>query len=148
MINWTYQHFTELNTNELYQILTLRSRVFVVEQDCVYLDLDEKDCNCWHLCGWVAGELAAYARVLAPGVSYEEASIGRVVTSPNHRKKGYGIALMQEAIQKTRAQFNTSRIKIGAQCYLIRFYGSLGFEASSEEYIEDAIPHIEMLLEI
>ena len=147
MITWTYKHFTELTTKELYQILTLRSLVFVVEQNCVYLDLDQKDCNCWHLCGWEAEELVAYARVLAPGVSYEEASIGRVVTSPNHRKKGYGRALMKEAIQKTRAQFNTTWIKIGAQCYLINFYESFGFRVSSEEYMEDGIPHIEMQLD-
>ena len=147
MITWTYKHFTELTTKELYQILTLRSLVFVVEQNCVYLDLDQKDCNCWHLCGWEAEEVVSYARVLAPGVSYEEASIGRVITSPNHRKKGYGIALMQEAIQKTRAQFNTTRIKIGAQCYLMNFYESFGFHVSSEEYMEDGIPHIEMQLD-
>ncbi len=148
MINWTYQHFTELNTKELYQIMTLRSRVFVVEQNCVYLDLDQKDFNCWHLCGWVAGELVAYARVIAPGVSYEEASIGRVVSHPDNRAKGFGKELMKVAIQKTRAQFHITRIKIGAQCYLIRFYESFGFQKVSDEYLEDGIPHIEMLLEM
>lgn len=146
-LNWTYKHFTALTTQELYTILSLRSEVFVVEQNCVYLDTDKKDLNAWHLCGWHEDVLVAYVRILAPGVSYEEASIGRVLTNPAFRKNGYGVELMQIAIEKTLQQFNVQKIKIGAQLYLLNFYSNLGFTQTSEMYMEDGIPHIEMLLE-
>ena len=144
---WTYKHFTALTTQELYTILSLRSEVFVVEQNCVYLDTDKKDLDAWHLCGWQYDELVAYVRILAPGVSYEEASIGRVLTNPVFRKNGYGVELMNVAIEKTLQQFNVQKIKIGAQLYLLNFYSNLGFIQTSEVYMEDGIPHIEMLLE-
>lgn len=146
-LNLTYKHFTSLNTKELYTILSLRSEVFVVEQNCVYLDTDKKDLDAWHLCGWKDDVLVAYVRILAPGVSYEEASIGRVLTNPAFRKNGYGVELMNVAIEKTLQQFNVQKIKIGAQLYLLNFYSNLGFTQTSEVYIEDGIPHIEMLLE-
>jgi len=146
-LNWTYKHFTSLTTQELYTILSLRSEVFVVEQNCVYLDTDKKDLDAWHLCGWKDDSLVAYVRILAPGVSYEEASIGRVLTNPTFRKHGYGIELMKLAIEKTMNQFDVSTIKIGAQLYLLNFYSSLGFVQTSEVYMEDGIPHIEMLLD-
>lgn len=137
----------ELSTDELYSILKLRSEVFVVEQNCVYLDADGKDQDAWHLCGWLNNELlVAYTRLLAPGVSYPEASIGRVLTHPAHRKDGYGKILMQRSIEKTLAIFNVTDIKIGAQQYLTRFYSDLGFTVTSEPYMEDGIPHVEMLL--
>jgi ElaA protein len=147
MIQWTYKHFNELNTSELYQILELRSKVFVVEQNCVYQDLDYKDQHSWHLMGWINNQLVAYVRVIPPGISYTEASIGRVISDPGHRKKGLGKELMRVAIEKTRTQFNVQSIKIGAQCYLKKFYGELGFEICGDEYLEDGIPHIEMMLE-
>lgn len=144
---WTCSKMNELTTTELYLILKLRSEVFVVEQNCVYLDADGKDWQAYHLCGWLNNELlVAYARLLAPGVSYTEASIGRVVTSPAYRKDGYGRILMQKAIDHTRDLFNVSSIKIGAQQYLTKFYNNAGFFATSEPYLEDGIPHIEMLL--
>ena len=146
-LNWTYKHFTALNTQELYTIFSLRSEVFVVEQNCVYLDTDKKDLDAWHLCGWQDDVLVAYVRILAPGVSYEEASIGRVLTNPAFRKNGYGVELMKVAIEKTIQQFNVQKIKIGAQLYLQNFYSNLGFTQTSEVYMEDGIPHIEMLLE-
>ena len=146
-LHWTYKHFTSLNTQELYTILSLRSEVFVVEQNCVYLDTDNKDLDAWHLCGWQDYVLVAYVRILAPGVSYEEASIGRVLTNPLFRKNGYGIELMKVAIEKTMNQFDVSAIKIGAQLYLLNFYSNLGFTQTSEEYMEDGIPHIEMLFD-
>jgi ElaA protein len=146
-LNWTYKHFTSLTTQELYTILSLRSEVFVVEQNCVYLDTDKKDEDAWHLCGWQDDVLVAYVRILAPGVSYEEASIGRVLTNPAFRKNGYGVELMNVAIEKTLQQFNVQKIKIGAQLYLLNFYSSLGFKQTSEVYMEDGIPHIEMLFE-
>jgi ElaA protein len=126
--------------------MQLRNEVFVVEQNCVYQDADGKDDRSWHLMGWYENNLVAYCRILPPGLSFEEASIGRVVTSPKYRKNGCGRALMETAIQKTKEQFNCKEIKIGAQLYLINFYSSLGFKQTSEIYLEDGIEHIEMLL--
>ena len=144
-INWTYKHFTALSTEELYEILLLRNKVFVVEQNCVYLDTDNKDQQCWHLCGWIDNTLVAYVRIIPPHISFEEASIGRVITHPDYRRKNYGKALMELAIEKTMNEFNVNTIRIGAQCYLLNFYSSLHFQVASEEYLEDNIPHVEML---
>jgi len=146
-LHWTYKHFASLTIQELYAILSLRSEVFVVEQNCVYLDTDNKDLDAWHLCGWENDTLVAYVRILAPGVSYEEASIGRVLTNPVFRKNGYGIELMKLAIEKTLQQYGVQKIKIGAQLYLLNFYSNLGFIQTSEVYMEDDIPHIEMLFD-
>ena len=145
MIDWKFKHFNELDNNELYEILTLRSKVFVVEQKCIYLDTDDKDQKSWHLYGYIDHKLIAYSRILPPGISYNEASIGRVVTDPDYRNNGYGIDLMKLAIEKTKSQFNVSQIKISAQCYLLKFYTELGFTTSSDEYLEDDIPHVEMI---
>ena len=145
-LNWEYKNFDELSSAELYSILKLRSEVFVVEQDCVYLDMDDKDQQSFHLCGWDNNNLVAYARILPPGLAFEEASIGRVVTNPRYRKTGAGRILMNYAIDKTLNHFSVTKIKIGAQKYLFDFYGSLGFTQSGPEYMEDGIPHIEMTL--
>lgn len=145
-LTWTYKNFNELTPQELYDILKLRSEVFVVEQNCVYLDTDNKDQQSFHLCGWKENDLVAYARILPPGLAFEEASIGRVVTNPLYRKTGAGRILMDHAIERTLSQFNVSEIKIGAQLYLLNFYTSLGFRISGPEYLEDDIPHIEMTL--
>ena len=145
-MNWVYKNFNDLTVLELYAILKLRSEVFVVEQNCVYLDTDNKDQLSFHLSGWIGNELVAYARILPPGSAFQEASIGRVVTNPQYRKTGAGKALMQRAIEKTLQQFDVSAIKIGAQLYLLSFYKSLGFKISGPEYLEDGIPHIEMAL--
>lgn len=145
-LTWQYKKFNELDASELYSILKLRSKVFVVEQDCVYLDMDDKDGQSFHLCGWDKNNLVAYARILPPGLAFKEASIGRVVTDPQYRKKGSGRVLMGLAIEKTLTQFGVSTIKIGAQLYLFSFYSSLGFKTSGPEYLEDGIPHIEMTL--
>lgn len=145
MIHWAYKHFNDLTVSELYAIIALRNIVFVVEQNCVYNDTDDKDLDCWHLCGYYENELVAYARIIRPGVSYPQASIGRVVTHPDFRKKGFGIELMKLAIEKTRSEFNINAIKISAQSYLINFYQSLGFGIISETYLEDGIPHVAML---
>lgn len=146
-IIWTCKKFNELSSAELYNILKLRSEVFVVEQNCVYLDADGKDASAYHLCGWLNNDLlVAYARLLPPGISYAEASIGRVVSHPAHRKDGYGKILMKKAIEKTTLLFDTHSIKIGAQQYLLKFYNSFGFRAIGEPYMEDGIPHVEMLL--
>jgi ElaA protein len=145
-INWEYQHYSELNKDTLYQILALRSEVFVLEQQCFYADADFKDQQSWHLSGWENGKLQAYARIIPPGISYPEASIGRVLTASSGRKKGLGKLLMQHAIQHCKTQYPDHPIKIGAQLYLLEFYSSLGFQPIGETYLEDGIPHIIMLL--
>ncbi len=145
-LNWIFKHFNELTAKELYAILQLRNEVFVVEQNCVYQDADGKDPDSLHLCGWVEDKLAAYTRIIPPGISYTEASIGRVVTSPAYRNTGIGRQLMEESIRLTFSEFKGSQIRIGAQVYLTGFYHSLGFITTGEEYLEDGIPHIEMIL--
>jgi ElaA protein len=144
-LKWKLNYFKELSTEELYNILQLRNEVFVVEQNCVYQDADSKDSISFHLSGWDGGNLVAYCRILPPGVSYIEASIGRVVCSPQNRNKGYGKQLMNEAIIHTLAQFECNTIKISAQLYLQKFYEQMGFVKLSDSYLEDNIPHIEML---
>lgn len=134
-----------MNTLELYTILQLRNEVFIVEQNCPYQDLDNKDQKSFHLMGVMQGQLAAYARLLPQGVSYEYASIGRVITSPKQRRSGAGKALMHEAIKRCTQLFGDGAIKLGAQLYLKSFYESFGFQQTSDMYLEDGIPHIEML---
>ena len=146
-MRWQAVPFAVLSPSELYAVLALRQLVLVVEQACAYLDCDGKDPLAMHLLGRnEAGELVAYARLLAPGVSFAEASIGRVVTHPSSRRTGVGRALMREAIGHTRRSFGEGPIRIGAQRYLERFYGELGFAVASAPYDEDGIPHVEMLL--
>jgi ElaA protein len=139
------RHFNELKPKELYEITWLRNEVFVVEQNCVYQDADHKDHKAFHLMGWMGDDLAAYTRLLPPGVSYEEISIGRVVTNPKHRRSGLGKELMTASIQKCYELFGFGPIKIGAQVYLTKFYNSFGFVQCSEVYLEDGIEHISMI---
>ena len=146
-MTWSCKHFDELSTQELYDLLRLRSEVFVVEQDCVYLDLDGKDQKAWHLFATENDKIVACVRILATGASYPDAaSIGRVCSHLSVRKRAIGQDLMQRSIAKARALFPGEPIRIGAQLYLLKFYNTLGFAQSSEEYLEDGIPHIEMLL--
>ena len=145
-LNWIFKKFDELSAAELYSIMQLRNEVFVVEQNCVYQDADDKDQPSMHLCGWDEEKLVAYTRIIPQGISYTEASIGRVVTSPAGRKTGAGRQLMKESIRRCFSEFNCTAIKIGAQVYLTAFYQSLGFVQCSSEYLEDGIPHIEMIL--
>ncbi len=142
---WILKPFDELTPKELYNILQLRSQVFVVEQGCHYQDCDNKDLKAFHLMGLLDGTLVAYSRLLAPGISYSESSIGRVVSSPTVRKTGMGKQLMQESIEQIRKLFQTDTIRIGAQLYLKNFYESFGFNIDGEMYLEDDIPHIIML---
>ncbi len=143
-LRWKYQSFEELTTLQLYTILQLRIEVFSVEQNCVYQDADNKDVKSFHLSAWDNNVLVAYCRILPPGVSYKDASIGRVVTGLPYRKTGAGRELMQRAITAALQQFNCSEITISAQLYLKSFYESLGFKPLGETYLEDGIPHIEM----
>lgn len=129
---------------EWHRVLALRAEVFVVEQNCAYQDPDGKDVVSYHILMESGEELVAYARLLPPGVSYPEASIGRVVSSPRVRGLGWGKALMEVAIAQTQRQFGTNEICISAQSYLLKFYQDLGFVAEGEEYLEDDIPHFKM----
>lgn len=144
-IEWSLKKFEELSALELYEILRLRSEVFVVEQNCVFLDMDDKDQFSLHLQGRIDGKLAAVVRILPPGLAYAEPSIGRVVSSPLFRRKGVGIELMNTAIQETISLHGNIPIKIGSQLYLKKFYESFGFLQCSETYLEDDIPHIKMI---
>lgn len=144
-MQWEIKAFDQLSLQELYTILTLRTNAFVVEQACPYPELDGKDPNCLHLLGTINGELVAYLRILPAGLRYDEVSIGRVVVKPSHRGKGLGRLMMEQAIHCITNEWKESQIKIGAQAYLEKFYQSLGFEPVSEVYLEDDIPHLDML---
>ena len=137
--------FTELSITELYQILQLRSEVFVVEQDCVYQDLDGKDEKALHVFGYKNNVISTYARIFKPGDYFKNASIGRVVVGASERKFGYGHELTIAAIAAIKKYFNVNEITISAQVYLKKFYESHGFKKTGEEYLEDGIPHIEMI---
>ena len=145
LLDWRVQPFEQLDVVALYAILQLRSEVFVVEQQCVYLDVDGKDLRCHHLTGWDGDTLAAYARLVPAGLSFDEASIGRVLTSPRYRGSGAGRTLLARSIEACHRVFGPQPIRIGAQRYLQRFYESFGFVACSEVYVEDGIPHVDML---
>ena len=120
-MDWIYKPFELLTVTELYNILRLRNLVFIVEQQCIYLDADDKDQSSYHLSGWNEGELIAYARILPPGTAFSEASIGRVLTHPQYRKKGAGRQLMEKAIELCLQLYSTNKIRIGAQLYLSDF---------------------------
>jgi len=145
-ISWQTHSFENLKTAELFELLMLRQAVFVVEQQCPYPDIDELDLVAMHLCGHNdGGELIAYARLLKPGLSYQQASIGRVVVSPSARGLKLGQTLMQAALLEMEKLYPEQAIKIGAQQHLEKFYNELGFETISAMYLEDDIPHIHML---
>ncbi|TYA52180.1 GNAT family N-acetyltransferase [Formosa maritima] len=145
MLDIRIKIFNELTTQELYDLLQLRAEVFVVEQDCVYQDVDGKDQKAWHVLGYKNNILVAYTRVFKPGDYFKEASIGRVVVAENQRQHKYGYDIMEASIQVIKKQFNETLIKISAQCYLKRFYNYLGFKETGEEYLEDGIPHMAMI---
>lgn len=146
-VQWTLKPFPDLDAEELYKVLVLRQRVFVVEQACAYLDCDGRDTRALHLLGWIADRsLGAYARLLAPGITFCEASIGRVVVDPAVRRAGIGRALMSEAVAHARTVFGCP-LRIGAQLHLERFYGGFGFARSGAQYDENGIAHVQMVLE-
>lgn len=137
--------FEELSLNQLYQILQLRSEVFVVEQDCVYQDIDGKDEKALHVLGYKDDVLVAYTRCFDKGIYFKEASIGRVIVKENSRKFGYGHQILKASIKAIEERFKTTQIKLSAQQYLIDFYESHGFITTGEGYLEDGIPHIAMI---
>lgn len=144
-LQWSFRSFDELTNHELYEILRLRNEVFVVEQNCIFLDQDNKDQLCHHVSGTEDEKLMAYTRIVPPGLSYEYPSIGRVVVAPAGRGKSFGVELMRMSIHFLYTRYGPSPIRIGAQLYLRKFYESLGFVQTGEIYDEDGIDHIEML---
>lgn len=145
-MNWICKPFTQLSPRELYSILQLRIEVFVVEQNCVFQDADDKDQLSWHLMGWHNNQLAAYTRLVPAGITYPESSIGRVVTFPKMRNSGIGKTLMEKSIEMIYILWSKQPIRIGAQLYLKKFYESFGFQQCSDIYLEDNIEHIGMIL--
>lgn len=149
MTEWQWSSFADLPNTDLYEMLAQRQNVFVLEQQCLYQDLDGYDQDAWHLLGWqvIDGkrQLAACLRVIAPGVKYPEMSIGRVLSTSVARGSGIGRALLAEGIARAEQLYPGHRLRIGAQQYLESFYGSFGFQTVSEPYDEDGIMHVEML---
>ena len=144
-IEWRYLAFDELTAAELYAVLQLRAEVFVVEQACIFQDMDGADAQAMHLLGTLQGALVAYARCFAAGIKFTEASIGRIVTRPGVRGSGAGHALVEKAISCLSQQSGAQVIRIGAQARLEAFYRQHGFEKDGPLYLEDGIAHIEML---
>lgn len=146
-ITWRFEPFEELSATEVYALLRLRSEVFVVEQECAYLDPDGLDLSVWHCLAQRSGTLLAYQRCIPPGLAYEDASaLGRIVVSGAARGENLGRELVRRGIAFNRERWPEHPLRIGAQSYLEAFYASLGFEICSEPYLEDGIPHIHMQL--
>ncbi|WP_299431100.1 GNAT family N-acetyltransferase [uncultured Maribacter sp.] len=145
MLHIEIKTFKDLNTEELYKILQLRSEVFVVEQDCVYQDVDSKDQKALHVIGFKNDEVVAYTRIFKSGEYFKDASIGRVVVKESERKYGYGKVIMEASIKAVEENLKETKIHISAQEYLIKFYSSLGFKQVGEGYLEDGIPHVGMI---
>ena len=143
-MSWLLKYFDELTVQELYAILQLRNEVFIIEQNCIYPDLDDKDQAAHHLMCFENNKLIAYTRILAPGISYPDPAIGRVVTAPGARRSGLGKELMQRSIDSCKNLFGNTSVTLSAQLYLKKFYESLGFSAVSEVYLEDGIAHVKM----
>ncbi|MCG4580112.1 GNAT family N-acetyltransferase [Clostridium cochlearium] len=144
-MNWNVKKFEELKCEEIYKILQIRNKIFIVEQKCAYQDCDGKDKKSYHLYLEDKGEIISYSRILPRKVSYNEVSIGRVLVNKNYRGMGIARKMMIKAINFIEKNLGEKEIKIQAQCYLIDFYKSLGFKEISNEYLEDNIPHIDML---
>jgi ElaA protein len=137
--------FQELTVNELYELLKLRSEVFVVEQNCVFQDMDDKDQKCHHVMLFSDGILVGYSRLVPAGISYREMAIGRVITGASVRGMGLGKVLMELSIEYCRKLLGPGDIRLGAQTYALGFYAALGFVAEGDTYDEDGIEHIEMV---
>lgn len=150
MYQFTVKAFNDLTVVELYAILQLRESIFVVEQNCVYHDIDGMDGDCFHVFAteFDTQEIIAYARLVPARIKFDVPSIGRVITHKKHRGNGLGKALMVKAIDEIHQKFNSNNIKISAQTYLHRFYSGLGFTAISDAYDEDGIEHVDMILNL
>lgn len=145
MLTIKIKSFNELTIIELYTLLQLRSEVFVVEQNCVYQDIDGKDKDALHVLGYKNNNLVAYTRIFKSGDYFKNASIGRVVVAKGERKHKYGYDIMETSIKAIKDLFKETKIKLSAQTYLKQFYNNLGFKEEGEEYLEDGIPHIVMV---
>lgn len=147
-IDWIFKSYEELTKSELHELMMLRQAVFVVEQNCPYQDADDKDHFSHHLLGYDTDKrLVAYLRLVQPGISYKEMSFGRIVTASSQRRKGLGKFLMIKGIEEAFKLYNTKRNRISAQTHLVSFYTEFGFKSTGKQYLEDDIPHTEMLLE-
>lgn len=148
MIEWYWKRFEELTVNELYKVLDARAAVFVIEQRCLYSDIDRRDAQAWHLLAIDTAlperPLAAYARVFGPSAENADARIGRVLTVSEYRDRGLGKALMQRALEQIEIHWSGQSVRLNAQQYLRSFYESFGFVKLSDPYLEDGIPHIDM----
>ena len=146
--NFIWHDFDSISKEELYDVLSLRQRVFIIEQDCFYEDLDYSDQDANHLLIYKDNKLIGYSRVFSPGVKYDAASIGRIVTDLDYRGMGYGKSITLESIQFLKNNFPESDISISAQHRLVNFYENLGFESEGSVYLEDNIDHIKMTLKV
>ena len=144
VVKFYAKKFNEIDSKTLHNIFLLRSKVFVVEQECAYQDIDGKDFKSIHIIGEQKKEIIAYSRII--GLCNEFCSIGRVLVKKEFRKKGIGIKLMTKTIKEAKSEYNSRKIKISAQEYLKNFYTNLGFKHTGKCYLEDGIPHIEMIL--
>lgn len=147
-MEWKIKTFNELTTNELYTILQERVDVFVVEQKCAYRELDDFDLASYHLYACNGTEIAAYARILPAGTAHKELSIGRVLVKKTYRGRGLATELMAKALDFIREELKENTVKLQAQEYLLPFYGSFGFKKISEVYLDDGIPHADMILKM
>ena len=147
-MNYFILSFNQLNIKQLFEIYKLRSQVFVVEQNCAYQDVDEKDLLAMHVLIYKKETLVSYARIIPPNISYLEPCIGRVVVNPDYRNKRYGFDLMEYCIKQSLSLYKNQTIVISAQLYLLKFYTDLGFVQQVESYLEDNIPHIKMLYSV
>ncbi len=146
-LEWKVLKFNEFTLDELYDLLQLRSQIFVVEQDCVYLDMDGKDRKAIHVLGFKGKKLCAYARLFDKGEYFDFCSLGRVIVDEKERQFAYGHKLMEVSIKAIKEKYGEDKIKISAQKYLKKFYESHSFIQQGEEYLEDGIPHIGMIKE-
>lgn len=145
-VEFQWCRLAELSAEQVYAVLAARVAIFVVEQNCAYQDLDGLDADAEHLIAWSGKEVAGYLRVLAPGTRFDDPSIGRIITAKRFRSSGLGRVLVAQGIDRARQRYPGRPVRISAQVYLQKFYESFGFKTVSEQYLEDGIPHIEMLL--
>lgn len=148
-ISWQTKAFKDLTVDEFFEIIQLRTEIFVVEQNCPYQEVDEKDRKSFHLFGKTSnGQIIAVSRILPPGVSYQEISIGRVALKKEARGKGIADEMMKETFKFIESRFGKQAVRISAQHYLLNFYNKHGFTPIGEIYLEDNIPHVEMLTKL
>jgi ElaA protein len=144
-LRWQWYGWGELDANVLHAFLKLRADIFVVEQNCVFHEIDGIDPKCEHLCGWLGGELVAYLRLLPPGLKSPEVALGRVVVARAHRRRGHSREALERGLDRVGARFPGKPIRVQAQAHLAPFYETLGFTRGGAEYVEDGIPHVDML---